>query len=129
MNVTFVVALDRASIEEFTTSVVNALKMELHRMSQSLEQQVQQATAAIQADIAAVANDITNLGTIATTIQQELASLGTIQPGSTVTVEDVQALLQAQNAADTLKTSTDAAVANLQTIANAATVASTGTVA
>jgi phage-related protein len=126
--VNLVVSLSHDSIEELTTSIVNALKRELHLMSDTLQKQIQDATAAIQADVQAVGDDLTNLGSIATTIQGELANLGTIQPGTTVTADDVAALQNVKALADQLKASADASVSNLQNIANAGTVANTGSI-
>lgn len=76
---------------------------------------IEAATAAIGADLTTVAADLT-------TISNELASLiSQLQPGSTVSAADVSAL-------QAVKAQADALVTQAQSVVNAGTVASTGTV-
>lgn len=128
-TINLVVSLDDRSIALIVNRVVDAITKELKVMSGTLEEQVQAATATIQSDIAGVATDIQNLGTVADEIKTLLGNLGTITPGSQLTQANVDALNQAANSATALKAASDAAVANLQAIANPGTVTNPGTTA
>jgi hypothetical protein len=96
-----------ARLEQLASSV-DALKafitQEFVRMSQTLESELQAATAAIQADVAEIATSLTTIATEISNLQAQL------QPGATITQADIDAI-------NALKTQADAVAATAQAMA------------